>query len=78
MKKPVIIVDAIQFSGFNFVKCKKFIGGKVDNTLKYPNIITPSAQTEEVVKGDWILKDRLGNLAIMKPKMFAACYEVIK
>ena len=34
--------EALQFTGENYKECRDFIGKKnYDNTLKYPNVITP-------------------------------------
>ena len=54
-KKPVEI-EAIIFNGDNFYECRDFIGFEnIDNTLKYPNIIT-SEGVMRVNKGDYIIK----------------------
>ena len=50
-------VECIKFDGSNFKECEMFIGGEnIDNTLKYPNVITEEG-AKRVNVGDYILKE---------------------
>jgi len=76
-KKPVVI-DAIQFTGSNFAECKEYIGkDNIDNTLKYPNIIT-SEGVMAVNAGDYIIKepfDKVRQFYPCKPDIFELTYD---
>ena len=75
-KKPVK-VEAIQFTGDNMTECRDFIGMEnIDNTLKYPNIVTPEG-VMAVSVDDWIIRGTQGEVYPCKPKMFADCYELV-
>lgn len=79
-KKPVE-VEAILFTGDNFLECKNYIGeGNIDNTLKYPNIIT-SEGVMRVNVGDYIIKepfDKKRQFYPCKPDIFKLTYDEIK
>ena len=76
-KKPVVI-EAIIFNGDNYLECANFIGTKnIDNTLKYPNIIT-SEGVMAVNIGDYIIKepfDKERGFYPCKPDIFEQTYE---
>lgn len=75
-KKPVEI-DAIQFNGDNYRKCKDFIGeDNIDNRQNFPNIITLEG-TLAVSKGDWIIKGVQGEVYPCKPYIFEMTYEQV-
>lgn len=63
-KKPVII-EALQFTGDNFKECERFIDGKYDNTLNYPNIITLEG-IMKVSKDDYIIKGLVNQKSLKK------------
>jgi len=75
-KKPVEI-EAIIFTGDNYLECKRFIGEiNIDNTLKYPNIIT-SEGVMRVNIGDYIIKepfDKVRGFYPCKPDIFELTY----
>jgi len=50
------------FDGHNFRECKNFIGDLTDNTLNYPNIITPEGVVR-IGAYETIVKDENGNLS---------------
>jgi len=76
IKKPVAI-DAIIFTGSNFNECKEYVGNdNIDNTLKYPNIIT-SEGVMRVNDGDYIIKepfDKERKFYPCKPDIFKQTY----
>ena len=76
IKNPIII-EAIIFNGDNFHECLDFIGAEnIDNTLKYPNIIT-SEGVMRVNKGDYIIKepfDKERGFYPCKPDVFKLTY----
>ena len=78
-KKPVEI-EAIQFTGWNMRECAEFIGpDNIDNTLKYPNIIT-SEGTMRVNEDDWIIEepfDKARGYYPCKPDIFELTYEKV-
>ena len=79
-KKPIEI-EAIIFDGSNYQECKNFIGeNNIDNTLKYPNIIT-SEGVMRVNEGDYIIKepfDKERGFYPCKPDIFALTYDEAK
>ena len=56
-------MECIQFTGSNNAECSDFAGEKIDNTLKYPNVITPQGVVDVRV-GDLIVKDNEGDLFV--------------
>ena len=78
-KKPVV-VDAILFTGENYRECRDYIGqSNMDNTLKYPNIIT-SEGVMRVDVGDYIIKepfDKVRAFYPCKPDIFEQTYEAV-
>ncbi len=76
IKKPVAI-EALIFTGDNYLECKNFIGeNNIDNTLKYPNIIT-SEGVIRVSIGDYIIKepfDKERGFYPCKPDIFKLTY----
>ena len=76
VKKPIVI-DAIIFTGENFHECRDFIGKEnIDNTLKYPNIITLEG-VMNVSKGDYIIKGVKGEFYPCKPDIFKLTYDEV-
>jgi hypothetical protein len=72
-KRPVVI-EAIQFTGDNHSKCKKFIGDRYDKTLTYPNCTTLEG-VMRVREGDWLIE---GEIYPCKPDIFEATYEKVE
>jgi len=78
-KKPVEI-EAIIFSGDNMKECLDFIGDNYDNTLNYPNIITPEG-VMRVNVGDYIIKepfDKERGFYPCKPDIFLKTYDKLE
>ena len=69
-RKRIETVTAIRFDGENYKECDDFIGKEnYDNTLTYPNIITPE-WIGTVEKGNWIIKDFNGKFSVCSNNVF--------
>ena len=71
------VIDAIQFDGSNYPECESFLEGHYDNTLKHPNVTTPSG-TVRVDVGSWIIKGVAGEFYPCKPDIFEQTYERVE
>jgi len=86
IKKPIVIVDAIQFNGKNHKAIYKFTCPDIpkeqfktiDTTKPHLFIECPDGKLITLLELDWIIKGESGYITVMKPKMFNACYEVVK
>jgi hypothetical protein len=76
-KKPVII-DVIQFDGYNNRECVLFIGeDNYDNKLNYLNINTLEGNMR-VSKGDYIIKGVKGEFYPCKQDIFEMTYDKVE
>ena len=86
-KKPVVI-EAVQYNGFNHVEIAQFVVGNIDVNLESetayeagvaPPVFSLSIHTLEGVmkaqKGDWIIKGVNGEFYPCKPDIFGKTYE---
>lgn len=73
-RKKQTTAEAIQFTGENHKECREFLGeGNYDNTLNYPNVLTPSGHIA-VSKNQYIIKDR-DTVFLMSEEGFKENYE---
>lgn len=68
------VIEAVQFDGDNFGECRQFLGGKFDDKLNHPNIITLT-YTVKINSGDYIIRGIKGEFYPCKPDIFKACYQ---
>lgn len=89
MKKPVIIVEAVQFNGENTKEVLMFIYPTLNREeittmdlpfqnkqLKHPNVLT-SGGIKPVFKTQYIIKDQYGAFSVITQQMFNGNYEEI-
>ena len=80
-KKPVV-VDAVQFNGFNWAECYQFMS---DKTLVFPDWIKEYESidihtlegTMKCSNGDYIIKGINGEFYPCKPDIFEKTYEPV-
>lgn len=79
-KKPIVI-EAIQFDGFNYKEIKKFVGDNFRELLDYSRVETIAIITEEglmnISLDDWVIKGVKGEFYPCKPDIFEASYEEV-
>ncbi len=77
-KKPVVI-EAIEWLGFNFVEIDEFITCEHQTYPKDGIIYIETLEgTMEAVNGDWIIKGVQGEFYPCKPDIFAQTYEPVE
>lgn len=78
--KKTEVIEAIIFNGDNYSECKDFIEGHYDNTLRFPNVLTPKGVVD-VNKGDYIVKvssfDKHNVFYCYGPDVFNTIYEKV-
>jgi hypothetical protein len=80
-KKPVVI-DAVQFTGRNFVELAAFCGRELQSAAssEAPEAALEIPTREGTMRasvGDWIIRGVQGEYYPCKPEIFAATYEAI-
>lgn len=77
-KKPVV-VEAIQFVGFNTVEIAEFMGRSLNEITVAPFVVVLSVDTLEgrmtAQKGDWIIKGVKGEFYPCKSDIFEQTYD---
>lgn len=80
-KKPVI-VEAVQYDGYNGGQIAEWCGGQLDNSMSAPHekkIVIPTLEGEVTASfKDYIIKGVAGEFYPCKPKIFAETYEIIE
>jgi hypothetical protein len=83
-KKPVVI-DAIQWTGTNFLDCGDFLGGEAERNIGWAywprDHVIAIGTLEGMMRascGDWIIKGVKGEFYPCKPDIFEATYELVK
>jgi len=74
-KKPVVI-EAVQFKGYNMCECLKFINGNSifeDNSLKIKTLEGNMTVSTE----DYIIKGVSGEFYPCKPDIFEKTYDIV-
>lgn len=80
-KKKPLVVEAIQFTGFNSELCEEFIGDDraimyTEHFTKAKRLIIPTLEGDMNASiGDWIIKGVTGEFYPCKPDVFAATYD---
>ena len=81
-KKPVV-VEAVQWNGFNHETVEKFVGKKLKKQMDYKGekialLMIPTLESpHEASPGDFIIKGIEGEFYPCKPDIFAKTYEGI-
>jgi len=80
-KKPIVI-DAIQFTGWNYVECEQFVKDYIcDGKEAIFSLVVGSIPTLEgemsVSVGDWIIRGIAGEIYPCKPAIFEATYDEV-
>ena len=85
IKKPVVIVSAVQFTGKNTKEILRFIypdmfAGKIREHIKQnlPIIYESTSGTKTIYIDDYVIRDKYGYVSVMKEKMFKGMYEEMK
>lgn len=76
-KKPIVI-EALQFTGFNFDACEDFVGGDMGKDIQGNTVIATLEGAMKVSKDDWIIKGVKGEFYPCKPDIFNTTYEEVK
>ena len=76
-KKP-IIVDAVQFSGFNFDEIESFVGGAYGKNALGEHVIATLEGAMKISFNDWIIKGIKGEFYPCKPDIFEETYELVE
>ncbi len=80
-KKPIVI-EAIQFDGWNWKECMQFMSDKdlafTDDLTRKENLKIDTLEGTMIANvGDWIIKGVKGEFYPCKPDIFKATYEEI-
>ena len=75
-KKPVVI-EAVEFNGFNFGELEHFIGGDYGKNEQGESVIATLEGALKISIGDYIIKGVKGEFYPCKPDIFKATYEEI-
>lgn len=73
-KKPVVI-EAVQFTGFNFDEIEKFVGGDYGKNEKGEHTIATLEGALKISKDDFIIKGIKGEFYPCKPDIFEQTYD---
>lgn len=77
VKKPVV-VEAIQFTGFNFDEIESFVGGDYGKDAEGNHVIATLEGAMRVSIKDFIIKGVKGEFYPCKPDIFKATYEEVE
>ncbi len=76
-KKPVVI-EAIQYTGFNPVDVDKFFGDFADWEPSIEGFTIKTLEGDHLAQpGDWIIKGEAGEFYPCKPDIFAKTYDPV-
>jgi hypothetical protein len=73
-KKPVVI-EAVQFTGFNFDEIEAFVGGDYGKDAEGNQVIATLEGALTISNNDFIIKGIGGEVYPCKPDIFKACYK---
>ncbi len=77
-KKPVVI-EAIQFVGYNDMACMRFCTDARDPIDTKPNLIIKTLEGDHLCSvGDFIIKGIQGEFYPCKPDIFEKTYELVR
>ena len=77
-KRPVVI-DAVQFTGWNDAEVLRFCPNARHPEDAKPNLIIPTAEGEMLASvGDWIIRGVEGEFYPCKASVFAKTYDPVK
>lgn len=70
-----MVVEAIQFTGFNFDEIEAFVGGDYGKDARGRGVIATLEGPLHISPNDWIIKGVKGEFYPCKPDIFEATYE---
>lgn len=82
-RKKQIVIEAIQFDGWNWKECMQFMSDKdlafTDDLTRKENLKIDTLEGTMIANvGDWIIKGVKGEFYPCKPDVFAATYEPVE
>jgi hypothetical protein len=79
-RKKAVIIEAIQFTGQNYLSMSKFFGANSDKYDAFVGymVITTLEGEMRANPGDWIIKGIKGEFYPCKPDIFEATYEKVE
>lgn len=76
-KKPIVI-EAVQFTGFNFDEIEEFVGGDYGKNEEGEQVIATLEGALKISDNDWIIKGVKDEFYPCKPDIFEATYELVE